>query len=118
MPSGFGASLRWRYFSKVTLDAVDPNPNLNNTSNTGPAPGGVARPGLAKFDAISYFDLALTMKVGDHYNFRLGVNNLFDKEPPTTGSQACPAGPCNGNVFASVYDALGRYIYAGITLDF
>ncbi|MFC0102513.1 TonB-dependent receptor domain-containing protein [Sphingopyxis terrae] len=118
MPSGFGASLRWRYFSKVTLDAVDPNPNLNNTSNTGPAPGGVARPGLEKFDAISYFDLALTMKVGDHYNFRLGANNLFDKEPPTTGSQACPAGPCNGNVFASVYDALGRYIYAGITLDF
>ena len=40
------------------------------------------------------------------------------KTPPVTGSQACPAGPCNGNVFAQVYDALGRYIYAGVTLDF
>ena len=58
------------------------------------------------------------MAVGDHYNFRLGANNLLDKSPPVTGSQACPAGFCNGNVFAQVYDALGRYIYAGVTLDF
>lgn len=118
MPSGFGASLRWRHIGSVSLDAVEDNPNLRDTSNAGPAPGGVARPGLAKFKAVNYFDLALTMKVGDHYNFRLGANNLFDKEPPTTGSQACPAGPCNGNVFAQTYDALGRYVYAGVTLDF
>ncbi|WP_317152756.1 TonB-dependent receptor domain-containing protein [Sphingopyxis indica] len=118
MPNGFGASLRWRYVGKVTLDAIEDNPNLRDESNSGPAPGGVARPGLAKFNAVSYFDLALTMKVGDHYNFRFGANNLLDKEPPTTGSQACPAGPCNGNVFAQTYDALGRYLYAGVTMDF
>jgi outer membrane receptor protein involved in Fe transport len=98
MPNGFGTSLRWRYFDPVDLD------------------GG--RPGASHFDAVSYFDLALTMAVGDHYNFRLGANNLLDKAPPVTGSQACPAGFCNGNVFAQVYDALGRYIYAGVTLDF
>ena len=118
MPNGIGASLRWRYFSSVTVDALDANPNLNNTSGSGPAPGGVARPGLAKFDAVSYFDLALTAKIGDNYSFRLGANNVLDKSPPTTGSQACPAGPCNGNTFAQVYDALGRYIYVGVTLDF
>ena len=55
---------------------------------------------------------------GDNYNFRLGANNLLDKEPPLVGSPACPAGSCNGNTFAQVYDALGRYIYAGVTLDF
>lgn len=118
MPSGLGASVRWRYFDSVTLDALDSNTNLNNGSVRGPAPGGIARPGLAKFDAVSYFDLALTAKIGDHYSFRLGANNLLDKSPPTTGSQACPAGPCNGNTFAQVYDALGRYIYVGVTLDF
>ena len=118
MPSGFGASVRWRYFDGVTIDALDPNTNLNDPSAAGPAPGGVARPGLAKFNSVSYFDLALTMKVGDHYNFRLGANNVLDKSPPTTGSQSCPAGPCNGNVFAQTYDALGRYLYAGVTLDF
>ena len=118
LPSGMGASVRWRYFAPVTLDALNSNPNLNNTSNTGPAPGGVARPGEARFAAQSYIDLALTWEIGDHYNFRLGANNVFDRAPPLTGSQACPAGSCNGNAFAQTYDALGRYIYAGVTLDF
>ena len=118
LPDGFGTSLRWRYFSSVTLDALDSNPNLRNTAAAGPAPGGVARPGLAGFDAVSYFDLSFSYRIGDNYNFTLGANNILDKSPPLTGSQACPAGPCNGNTFAQVYDALGRYIYVGVTLDF
>jgi outer membrane receptor protein involved in Fe transport len=116
--NGLGASLRWRYFDSVTLDAVEQNTNLRNTGNTGPAPGGTARPGSAGFDAVSYFDLTLTYEAGENFNFVLGANNLFDKAPPLTGSQSCPAGACNGNVFAQVYDSLGRYIFAGVTLDF
>ncbi|WP_301750208.1 TonB-dependent receptor domain-containing protein [uncultured Erythrobacter sp.] len=115
---GFGASVRWRYFDGVTLDALDPNTNLNNPSGTGPAPGGVARPGAAGFDAVNYFDLTFTFAAGDNFNFVLGANNVLDKAPPTTGSQACPAGSCNGNVYAQQYDALGRYLFAGVTLDF
>jgi outer membrane receptor protein involved in Fe transport len=116
--NGIGASVRWRYFDSVTLDAVEDNSNLFNGGANGPAPGGVARAGLEGFEAVSYFDLALTYQAGDNFNFRLGANNLFDKSPPTTGSQACPAGPCNGNVFAQTYDSIGRYIFAGVTLDF
>jgi outer membrane receptor protein involved in Fe transport len=116
--NGIGASVRWRYFDSVTLDAVSTNTNLRNTGPRGPAPGGVARPGAAGFDSVNYFDLTFTFETGDHFNFVLGANNLFDKAPPVTGSQACPTGPCNGNVFAQVYDALGRYIFAGVTLDF
>ena len=118
MPNGLGLSLRWRHFGKVTVDALDANPNLNNGSGTGPAPGGVARPGVAGFAAQNYFDLAFTARVGDHFNWRLGVNNLLDRDPPVTGSQSCPAVFCNGNTFPQVYDALGRYIYAGVTLEF
>ncbi|MFO6430388.1 TonB-dependent receptor domain-containing protein [Erythrobacter sp. W302b] len=116
--NGFGASVRWRYFDGVTLDALDTNTNLNNPSGTGPAPGGVARPGAAGFDSINYFDLTFTFAAGDNFNFVLGANNVLDKAPPTTGSQACPAGSCNGNVYAQQYDALGRYLFAGVTLDF
>lgn len=116
--SGFGLSARWRYFDGVTLDALSTNTNLNNAGNTGPAPGGVARPGAAGFDSVNYFDLTFTFATGDNYNFVLGANNVLDKSPPTTGSQACPAGPCNGNTYAQTYDALGRYIFAGVTLDF
>lgn len=96
--NGMGASVRWRYFGPVDLDS--------------------ANPGASHFNAVNYFDLAFTWEVGDHYDFRLGANNVLDKEPPITGSQTCPAGFCNGNTFAQVYDALGRYIYAGVTLEF
>lgn len=100
--NGLGASLRWRYFDSVDVD------NLSATT----------QPGIAGFDSVNYFDLALTFEVGDHYNFRLGANNVLDKDPPLTASQACPAGFCNGNVYAQVYDSLGRYVYAGVTLEF
>jgi outer membrane receptor protein involved in Fe transport len=116
--NGIGASVRWRYFDGVGLDSVSTNTNLSNTGGTGPSPGGVARPGAAGFDAVNYFDLTFTFDAGDNFNFVLGANNVLDKAPPTTGSQACPAGPCNGNVFAQTYDALGRYLFAGVTLDF
>ena len=96
--NGMGASVRWRYFSPVSVD------------------GGL--PGSDRFVEQNYIDLALNWEIGDNYNFRLGANNIFDRAPPLTGSQACPAGSCNGNTFAQVYDALGRYIYAGVTLDF
>jgi iron complex outermembrane recepter protein len=89
---------------------VSDNPTLN----------GPTQPAHDKLEAVSYFDLATTFRVGDNYNFRLGVNNIFDKIPPLVGSgsgEPCQP-PCNGNVYAQVYDALGRYIYAGVTLDF
>jgi outer membrane receptor protein involved in Fe transport len=100
--SGIGASVRWRHFASVEVDNLSPT----------------TQPGIAGFDAVNYFDLSLTFAAGDNFNFVLGANNAFDKAPPVTGSQACPAGPCNGNIYAQVYDALGRYLFAGITLDF
>ena len=81
-PSGVGMSVRWRYFGNVKVDATNANSNLNNTGSTGPAPGGVARPGLAELGVQSYFDLAMTFRVSDAYTFRLGANNLLDREPP------------------------------------
>jgi len=88
-------------------------------------PGGPAYSALGVLPAQDYFDLALTATVGDHYNFRLGVNNILDRAPPLTnqgssqfGQAPCPTGPCNGNTYPGTYDALGRYIYAGVTLNF
>ncbi|MDB5692715.1 MAG: TonB-dependent receptor [Alphaproteobacteria bacterium] len=114
-PDGIGVSLQWRYLEHVAVDV----------SSTQPALTGPFSPFIAKIPPQSYFDLALTAKIGDHYNFRLGVNNIFDKPPPIIGSNgtssainACPGVFCNGNTFPGTYDALGRYIFAGVTLDF
>jgi iron complex outermembrane recepter protein len=105
---GVGVSVRWRYFDGVTQDRSSTNPNL----------AGTTQPANLRIPSVSYFDLALTADVGDHFKFRLGANNLLDKTPPLTAGAACPAGPCNGNSWAQVYDSLGRYVYAGVTLDF
>lgn len=108
-PIGVGVSLQWRYFGKVRAEEGDFNYD----------PGRVVK-------AQSYIDLATTFSIGDSYNLRLGVNNLFDKAPPLVtsgnanrpGSNYCPSGPCSGNTYPAAYDALGRYLYAGVTLDF
>lgn len=105
---GIGVSVRWRYFDSVVQDRSSSNPNL----------AGTTQPANLKIPAVSYFDLTLTADVGDNFKFRLGANNLLDKTPPLTVGAACPAGPCNGNSWAQVYDSLGRYVYAGVTLDF
>jgi len=117
MSNGVGVSLQWRYIGKVKAETIANNPTLAGDFNFDP--------GL-HIKAQSYFDLATTFNFGDHYTFRLGMNNIFDKQPPLvtsgsgsrSGSNLCPTGPCNGNTYPAVYDALGRYIYAGVTLDF
>ncbi|OAO01571.1 TonB-dependent receptor [Sphingomonadales bacterium EhC05] len=118
MDSGIGISAQWRYVGKVTAETVSSFAALN--------PGGLtdhAGPGT-RISAISYIDAVLSFTVEETFNFRLGVNNLFDKEPPlvTSGGggtpNLCPTGPCNGNTYPATYDSLGRYLFAGVTLDF
>ena len=76
---------------------------------------GTIGPGSAHIKAQNYLDLVLTARIGDHYNLRLGANNILDRIPPTLVTPA-PFG--NGNTYPQVYDSLGRYIFAGVTLDF
>ena len=117
MNNGIGVSVQWRHIGKVTAETLSSNPSLNGANNFDP--------GL-RIKSQNYIDLATTWRIGDNYGLRLGVNNLFDKQPPLVtsgnggrpGSNLCPTGPCNGNTYPATYDALGRYIYAGVTLDF
>jgi outer membrane receptor protein involved in Fe transport len=113
-PSGIGLSFQWRYFGPVGLDLFDKNTSLNG-------PNDAFSRHLA---SQSYFDLSGSVKIADKFTMRIGVNNLFDRQPPLTTSgrpdgtrSTCTSG-CNGNTYPAVYDALGRYIFAGVTLDF
>ena len=51
------------------------------------------------------------------FDLGVGVDNVFDKDPPLTGVN-CTAGFCNGNTFPQVYDALGRFVFVGLSADF
>ena len=98
MPNGIGLSLQWRYIGKVKAETLDEAETLHSDNHF--------EPGL-HIKAFNYFDLASTVAIGDHYNFRLGVNNLFDKRPPfatggnanVDGTNLCPTGSCNGNIY-------------------
>jgi iron complex outermembrane recepter protein len=109
LPNGLGVSGQWRYFGKVTNDTLSTDPDLN-LSPDGPN----SFPNNRKIDAQSFFDLALTARLTDRYNFRLGANNIFDKSPPIVGANVSS----NGNTFPQMYDSLGRFIFAGVTFDF
>ena len=65
----------------------------------------------------NYIDLTLNFTVHNNLNFRVGVDNVFDKDPPLTGTN-CTAGVCNGNTYPQVYDQEGRYVFVGLTADF
>jgi outer membrane receptor protein involved in Fe transport len=105
-PGGIGLSGQWRHFSAVDRDVLSSDPDLAAAARTA---------GSDRIKQQNYFDLVLTARIGDHYQFRLGANNIFDKIPPTLVTPA-PFG--NGNTYPQVYDSLGRYIFAGVTLDF
>jgi len=111
LPNGLGISGQWRYFSKVENDTLSNDPDLNFLL------GPHSNPADKQLAAQSFFDLALTARVGDRYNFRIGANNILDKRPPVAGGGSL-GGFSNGNTYPQVYDALGRYIFAGVTLDF
>lgn len=115
--SGVGVSVQWRYIGKVKAETLSPDSTLSGPTQFDPG---------ARIKAQSYIDLAFTFDLADAYQFRIGANNLLDRSPPlvTSGSGAvsgtnlCPTGPCNGNTYPGTWDALGRYIYAGMTLNF
>ena len=107
--SDFAFTVRWRYVGKATVDTISPDPDL---ASVGAAP---------KVDehlpALNYFDLLFTLPVKDTISLRLGVNNVFDRDPPLV-SQSSLGGFGNGNVFPGTYDHLGRYLFVNLTADF
>ena len=103
-------SMQWRYFGKVSLDAYNSNPQLNNPANQFTDD--------QTLSAQNYLDLTANFTVHGNLNFRVGVQNVFDKDPPLADSTVAPGPAGNGNTFPQVYDALGRFVFVGLTADF
>jgi iron complex outermembrane receptor protein len=111
--NGLDVAATWRYYGEAKSERLSPNDqlagpvNANGLSNSVPA--------------YNYIDLTASITFAEKFTFRVGANNLFDKSPPiipSGGVSDCPAGPCNGNTWAQVYDALGRQVFATVTIDF
>jgi outer membrane receptor protein involved in Fe transport len=65
------------------------------------------------FPAESYFDIFGSWNMTDNANIRLGINNVTDNDPSINANVGTTG---NGNTFPQVYDALGRYVFMGVTV--
>jgi outer membrane receptor protein involved in Fe transport len=108
-PSGPFVSIRWRHIGGLKLAALDPK--FNMTNNVSPA--GTTLP------SQDYFDVTTVFKVRKELEFRIGMTNVFDREPPLiVRNTAAGGGPVNGNTYPEWYDSLGRYMFASVTMSF
>ena len=72
-------------------------------------------PGETEFtgtDAVWYTDLAGTWAVTDNVEFKLGVNNVFNKEAESYAPNV------QSGTDPSTYDVVGRRVFGGIKLRF
>ena len=67
------------------------------------------------FSHENYFDVFGSWNVTDMANVRLGINNVLDNDPQINASVGTTG---NGNTYPQVYDALGRFIFGGMTVKF
>ena len=114
---GLDLTASWRYFSAMKLDSTSPQANLAAPGGATVANGGISSSD-ARINAFNYLDLSAAVKLADKMTFRVGVNNVFDKDPPIIGGSNLPGVAGNGNTFPQVYDALGRFIFGQLTVQF
>lgn len=89
---------RWRFLSSVSEDA--------GTQIL-----------KSKIPSFSYFDETVSFDINKQLNFRLGIQNMFDKKPPIVGDTVGNAYNA-GSTFPGVYDVLGRTVFAGVSMNF
>jgi iron complex outermembrane receptor protein len=99
-------SLQWRFIGSTALDSNTSNPLLtNNLHNV--LDGNIS--------SYSYIDLTGSWAVRPGLKLRAGINNLFDKDPPTISASITSTG--GANTFGN-YDLLGRTLFFGLSADF
>lgn len=98
-PGGEELTAGWRYIGGTRLDSTSSNPVLHTTE-----PFVATRVG-----SESLFDLSAAFPVTPRATLRIGVNNLFDRDPPVVDAAD------SGNTFPGLYDALGRTLFVRLT---
>jgi iron complex outermembrane receptor protein len=103
-------TFKWRYFSSVSLDTNNSQKALNNGSYDAAD---------ATIPSVSYLDISAAYQLWNKYTFRVGVNNVLDKDPPIISQTAVPtAAATNGNTYTGTYDSLGRVIFMNFNAKF
>ncbi|MGH8261588.1 MAG: TonB-dependent receptor domain-containing protein [Steroidobacteraceae bacterium] len=106
---GLSTTARWRYISGVSQDNDSNDPSLHF------ATWGAYDYANASIPSYSYLDLEADWHVLKQLTLRVGVNNALDKDPPLIDSFIVAGGQANTY---TLYDFLGRQVYAAFTAKF
>ena len=90
-------NLRWRFIGSTTDDRHKLN-GVPLAAMTNPV-----------IPIYNYFDLSGSYDINENLTGTVGVNNLFDLEPPT------PAKTSYGNTWPATYDAFGQTFFINLT---
>lgn len=93
--NNLSASFNWRYIGAV--ESLD----ITNTDAIGQT-----------FGDENFFDLYGSWDAHEKVSFNVGINNVFDNDPPFTDFRFTG----NGNTFPGTYDSAGRYVFVGFNL--
>lgn len=96
-------SLLWRHINSVDIEPVERDLRFEAFRSIG---------------SYDYFDLFASYAVHENITVTLGIDNMFDKEPPVLGNDVGDTSSNSGNTFPSNYDALGRMYKAGVKFRF
>lgn len=111
----FGYDLRW-------IDGMYVNTYEDYNPLNGNPPENADHNPIGKYPSVWYHDVRVAYDYNDHFNFYLGVDNIFDKKPPfglTGVGGGVPGGGITGSGGGSgIYDNRGRFFYAGIVAKF
>jgi len=104
-------TLGWRYNHSVLVDDASPDEDLGVPANIEEHHAN----DTYKNPAFNYIDLAVSVNFAKHFQFVLGINNVFDEEPPL--------GPdFNRNDYGpgwyGYYDPWGRMIHGSLQFNF
>jgi outer membrane receptor protein involved in Fe transport len=102
-------SALWRYIGGTSFDNNNSNPLLFGSEE------GSYNSNYAHLSAYNYLDLTATAHVMDNIDVRVGVTNVFDKDPPLLSSEIVNGQ--NTNSFLA-YDQLGRQMFVSFTAKF
>ncbi len=91
----FAAQIVWRYVGSVDDDAA-PGTNF-----------------VEDIEAFNYFDASASWDLTDNFAITVGMNNVFDKNPPIIGDNDEQA-----NTFPATYDVFGRTLFASLRTRF
>ncbi|MEP3653659.1 MAG: TonB-dependent receptor [Litorimonas sp.] len=111
------ASAVWRYSSGVDqVGSIDNGFGEDGTVRSLVDDGGNAID--ESIDATGYLDLAAFYDVNDSVTLRVGANNVLDNDPPIVTTFGTTGVNVEANTVAGVYDAGGRFLFAGVNMKF